>query len=98
MPYTKSIRRACELLATLKECQTDEMLIYLIRITELSQRVHETFSFDELENVDIRGEVITNITVQSFMQNLENLQSAIPGSLKENSKLMNTSNFVPIDS
>lgn len=87
MPYTKYLTHACKLLADIKEAPTDEIIPHLVRSTELSQRVHDTFNYDDLTNGDIRGEAITSITVQSFMHELEMLRSSIPKAFENDSKI-----------
>lgn len=86
MPYTKYLTHASKLLADIKEVPTDAIIPYLVQSTELSQRVHDTFNYDDLENADIRGEAITNITVQSFTHELEILKASVPKTMQNDSK------------
>lgn len=100
MPYTKYISQCCALLAQKKELLTDELISYFVRNQELSRRVQDTFSYDDLDNTEIRGEQITNITTRSLLSELDSFQSTVPDSLRHNSKFISNmqkiSAYVPI--
>jgi hypothetical protein len=86
MPYTKYIEQCCLYLRQKKEFPTDELIWHFVRNQELSRRIQDTFSYDDLDNTEIRGEQCTNTTAKSFLSDLDNLLREVPPSLQDNCK------------
>jgi hypothetical protein len=61
-------------LAELKEYETDELIPYLVRNQELSRRVVDTFSYDDIDSSEIKGEFLVGSTSNAFLQELDRLR------------------------
>jgi hypothetical protein len=77
----------CRLLGELKEYQTDKLIPHLVRNQELSCRIADTFSYDDLNNSELRGEFLVNLTSETFIRELDRLQLEVPLDLQKNSKI-----------
>jgi hypothetical protein len=86
MPHTKFIEQCCLSFAERGEYPTDELICYLVRAQELSRRVQDTFSYDDLDNTEVRGERTTSIITKSLLSDLDNLQNSVPVSLRDHSR------------
>ncbi|VUC25248.1 unnamed protein product [Clonostachys rosea] len=87
MPHTKYMKQAGQWLSERKEYPTDELIPYLVDIQELSRRIHDTFSFDNLGNIDpVAGPVTESIT-KFHLAEIDALQRSIPQALMQNATL-----------
>jgi len=84
MQYTTYMEQCCVGLAQKKEFSTDELIRYFVRSQELSLRVQDTFSYDDLDNTEIRGEQITSLTTRSLLSELDHVESTVPQNLRDN--------------
>jgi hypothetical protein len=76
----------CRLLVELKEYKTDELIPHFVRSQELSRRIVDTFSYDDLNNGEIRGELLVVLTSDAFTRDLNRLRLEIPLDFQKNSK------------
>ena len=64
---------------------SDELIWHMVQNQELLHRVYDTFSYDDLDNTAIRGELITSITTRSLFKDLDDLFVSVPPNLQGNS-------------
>jgi hypothetical protein len=86
LTYTKYMDYCCRTLEIAGEYITDRLIPHLVRSQELSRRIADTFSYDDLNNGELRGEFVVNLTADTFVQELDRLRHAIPPDLQKNSK------------
>lgn len=84
MPYTKYMEQCCLSLAQEKEFSTDELIWHFVHNQKLSRRISDTFSYDDLDNTEYRGDRITDITAKAFLNDLDHLQRVVPRILQDN--------------
>jgi hypothetical protein len=83
----------CQLLAELKEYETDELIPHLVRCQEISRRLVETFSYDDPKNGEVRGEFLIALTSEAFMRDVNHLQLNLPFDFRKNSKNILSTNY-----
>jgi hypothetical protein len=76
----------CQSLGELEEYETDRLIPYFVRSQELSRRVADAFSFDDVNNGEIRGEFHINLISGTFTKDLDRLQMEFLRNLWENSE------------
>jgi hypothetical protein len=74
----------CQSLGELEEYETDRLIPYFVRSQELSRRVADAFSFDDINNGGIRGEFHINLIADTFTRELDRLQMEFPRDLWKN--------------
>jgi hypothetical protein len=77
---------------------TDALIRPLIKTSELLSRVHDHFSYDDIENADVRGELLLDMSATSFMAELKHIKDSVLLSplLKDNSKSIEVSSCIGI--
>jgi hypothetical protein len=86
LSYTKYMDYCCQSLAELREYQTDQLIPYIVRSQQISRRIVDTFSYDDLNFGEIRGEFLVTFTSDAFMRDLDCLRKDVPPNLMKNSK------------
>jgi len=77
--------RCCEFLSKQQENPTDALITPLIRLSELMGRINEHFSYDDVDDADIQGEPMLQMSMVSFRSELDVIVNAIPPDVRENS-------------
>ena len=85
MPYTQSIARACQNFSHQPEHPSDLLIAPLIQLSELLCRVNDHFSYDNIEDSDIHGDINLEASTSNFSAELRRLRDAMPASIQENS-------------
>jgi hypothetical protein len=62
------------------------LIPHLVQSQELSRRIADTFSYDDLNNGEIRGEILVNLTSDAFSRDLDRLRLEVPLDLQKNGK------------
>jgi hypothetical protein len=67
---------------------TDALIRPLIQASELLSRVNAHFSYDDLDNADIKGELMLDFSVTSFLREVNHIKSSPSTTilLRQNSK------------
>jgi hypothetical protein len=78
------MEHCCQSIAGVKEYPTDELIEHIVRSQELARRIFDAFSYDDLNNGEIRGELIVTLTSDAFIRDLDRLQLALPRDLQQN--------------
>ncbi|TPX08655.1 uncharacterized protein E0L32_009844 [Thyridium curvatum] len=87
MPHTKKMTHAAVWLAEQQQYPTDGLIQHLVATQELSRRIHDTFSYDSLDNAEPSAEAITFAIVKSFFQEVDRLEKVVPSYYKNNGTL-----------
>ncbi|KAH6893366.1 hypothetical protein B0T10DRAFT_482102 [Thelonectria olida] len=82
MPHTKYIQQSCASLAEQSELSSDQLIPHFVRANELSRRICNIFAYDDLDNTDIRGDHVSNLTVQAFVNELDVLEKSIANEIR----------------
>jgi hypothetical protein len=77
--------QCCHLLAERKEHDSDVFIQPLIELSELTCRVNDYFSYDDIENAEVNGDMILSFTTLSFRSDLDRIRNSIPPNIKGNS-------------
>jgi hypothetical protein len=86
LPYTKYMDHCCQSLAEFKEYKTDELIPCFVRSQEVSRRIVDTFSYDDLNSGEIRGEFLVILTSDAFIRDLNRLRREVPLDFQKDSK------------
>jgi hypothetical protein len=76
----------CRSLAELKEYKTDELIPHLVRSQEIERRIVDAFSYDDVNNGEIRGEVLVTLISDAFIRGLDRLRLDVPPNFQKNRK------------
>ncbi|KAF2493672.1 hypothetical protein BU16DRAFT_563824 [Lophium mytilinum] len=63
---------------------TDRLIAPLIHLSELGCRISDTFSYDDIENAVLCGEMILELTAPNFRTELDRLRTSVPAAAKDN--------------
>ena|ERR1700753_574285 len=86
LSHTKYIDYCSRFLAEIREYETDELIPFFVRSQDLSRRIFDTFSYDDLYNGEIRGEFLVVLTSEAFIRELDHLKLEIPEKFQKSSK------------
>jgi len=89
MSHTKYMVRCYQSLAKNPEYPTDTLIAPLIQLSELITRVNNHFSYDSIEDAEIKGELLLVMATNNFHQELERIKEAVPTTHSFNSKSRN---------
>lgn len=84
--HTKYMAQCYQSLKDHPEQPTDALIAPLIRLSDLTCRVSDFFSYDDVENSDSKGEMMLEISASNFRSELVRIKENIPESLKQNSE------------
>jgi len=67
---------------------TDALIRPMIQTSELLSRVNTHFSYDDIENAEVQGEMILEISANSFLGDLAHIKASVSQSplAQQNSK------------
>ncbi|KAF2035936.1 hypothetical protein EK21DRAFT_106773 [Setomelanomma holmii] len=80
LPYTRYLTLCCDAFRD-SSLQTDALIRPLIQSCELLSRVNAHFSYDDIDNADVKGELLLDITVTSFLREKKLIQDSISASI-----------------
>lgn len=93
MPYTKYVQKCCKLLVERKEHPSDILIAPLVELSELTSRVNDFFSYDDIECAEVGGEMMLSSAVLHFRRDLDQIRSTIDAAAKNNSELKMNANL-----
>jgi hypothetical protein len=76
----------CRSLEKVEEYETDKLIPYFVRSQELSRRIADAFSYDDVNNSEVRSEFHVNLISDTFIRDLDRLQAEFPQDLWKNSE------------
>ncbi|KAH7087002.1 hypothetical protein FB567DRAFT_560770 [Paraphoma chrysanthemicola] len=77
LPYTRYMQQCCDSFSE-SSVPTDALIRPLTQASELLSRVNAHFSYDDLENAEIKGEMLLDMSVTSFVRELSHIKAS-PG-------------------
>ncbi|KAH7076804.1 hypothetical protein BKA63DRAFT_412401 [Paraphoma chrysanthemicola] len=77
LPHTRYMQQCCDSFSK-SSVSTDALIRPLTQASELLSRVNAHFSYDDLENADIKGEMLLDISATSFLRELSHIKAS-PG-------------------
>ncbi|KAJ4350383.1 uncharacterized protein N0V89_009004 [Didymosphaeria variabile] len=81
LTHTRYMDQCCQHLADCQEYSTDAIITPLIQLGALLCRVHNYFSYDDIENADVKGEALVHLSVANFDRELDRITESIPQAL-----------------
>ena len=90
VPYTRAIGRACQMFSQQPEHSSDLMIEPLVQLSELMCRISDHFSYDNIEDSEVNGEISLEISTSNFSTELHVLRNAMPASVRQNSMCIST--------
>lgn len=86
MSYTKFMAKCCKSLAVRQEQPTDALIGPLIRMSELMCRINDHFSYDDVDDAEIKGDLMLEMSMSNFRSELERIKNSISSSMRQNSE------------
>jgi hypothetical protein len=86
MAYSKYMEDCCASLTEAREYPTDALIRPLVESQKLARRIFDTFSYDDLNNVEVRGDLMIALMKEAFTRDLERLQFEVPQNLQQGGK------------
>jgi len=76
--------QCCQIIAERKEHASDMFITPLIELSELTCRINDYFSYDDIDNAEVHGDMILSSTTLNFRSDLERIRNSIPADAKSN--------------
>jgi hypothetical protein len=73
LSYTRYMAQCCDAFAE-SSVPTDVLIRPLIKAGELLSRVNDQFSYDDIDNADVKGEILLEMSVTSFLAELKHIK------------------------
>ncbi|KAF2008161.1 hypothetical protein P154DRAFT_392929, partial [Amniculicola lignicola CBS 123094] len=70
------------------EVPSDALISPLIRLSEVISRANDYFSFDDIDNAEVRGDIILDMSMTNFRNELELIKSSLPDSVRQNTTII----------
>ncbi|PSN72276.1 hypothetical protein BS50DRAFT_248067 [Corynespora cassiicola Philippines] len=87
MAYTRFMGQCCQSLSEGQEHPSDALITPLIRLSELIGRINDYYSYDDIDNSDVKGETMIEMSANNFSAELNRIRDAVPTTLKRNTTL-----------
>jgi hypothetical protein len=84
LSYTRYMAQCCDAFDN-SVVLTDQLIQPLIQSSELLSRVNDHFSYDDIDNSDVKGERMLDISVTNFLGELKRIRETAPAIAKGNS-------------
>lgn len=81
--HTRYVTQCLEHLANCREYTTDSLITPMIQLSALLGRINDYFSYDDIENADIKGESLLQLSVTNFETEVTRLAESIPVEVRE---------------
>lgn len=78
--------QCCQQLADCQEYPSDADITHLVRLGALMNRVSEYFSYDDIENSEIKGDTLLQMSVSNFKNELDRLVGTIPAAVLDDNR------------
>lgn len=73
MPYTRSMAQFAETLNN-SSVASDAMISPVMKASELLSRVHDHFSLSDIDNADVKGDILLSMSTQNFLAELKHMK------------------------
>jgi hypothetical protein len=78
--------QCCQHLIDCREYVTDAIITPLIQLSALTCRIQIYFSYDDIENTDVKGEPLVHLSAANFDRELTRITDSIPQAIVQNSR------------
>lgn len=78
--------QCCQSLTDCQEYPTDTLIMPLVQLSALMCRVNDFYSYNDIENAEINGESMLQLSTNNFESELARLKDSIAPSLIENNR------------
>jgi hypothetical protein len=86
MNHTRYMVSCCQTLTENEEEPTDALIAPLIRLSALMGRINDQFSYDDIDNAMIKGDMVLEMSMGNFRTELEGIKETIPTAFRQNSE------------
>jgi hypothetical protein len=84
MPYTRALARACQSFQQRPECPTDLLISPLVQLSELMCRINDYFSYDNIEESELKGDTILDLSTNNFSTEYQRMRDGMSDSVAQN--------------
>jgi hypothetical protein len=84
MNHTRYMVSCCQTLTENEEQPTDALIAPLIRLSVLMGRINDHFSYDDIDNAMIKGDMVVEMSICNFRVELEGIKETIPSAFQQN--------------
>ncbi|KAH7093732.1 hypothetical protein FB567DRAFT_588155 [Paraphoma chrysanthemicola] len=84
VPYTRAIARACQSISQSPESPSDLLISPLVQSAEMMCRISDYFSYDSVEDSEVHGERLVELSTGNFHVELERFRDSLDESTKRN--------------
>jgi hypothetical protein len=81
--YTPYLEKCCQSLEATQECQSDLVLVYLVRLQHIVQEINQTFPYDESDTFKALGTPVA-LCIKALRTKLSTLRASLPQELERN--------------
>ena len=85
------MEQCCRHLADCQEYASDTIITPLIQLSALLCRVNNYFSYDDVENSEVNGQAVVQLSVGNFENELARINESISPALLETSRMYHLS-------
>jgi hypothetical protein len=85
LPYTRWLSQCCDYFND-SSVPSDALIRPLVQASELLSRISTYFSYDDVENAEVKGETMLNLSVNNFSADLTHIKESLSPLLKHSSK------------
>ncbi|KAH7411995.1 hypothetical protein DE146DRAFT_751139 [Phaeosphaeria sp. MPI-PUGE-AT-0046c] len=96
VPYTRTIARICQMFSQNPEHPSDLLIMPLVQSSELAMRISDYYSFEDIDETEIRGETLLKLSTSNFSAELQKLRIGIPESVQTNSTIRLACNMLDV--
>jgi hypothetical protein len=84
VPYTRNLARACQSFTQNPQYPSDVLIAPLVQLNELMCRVSDYFSYDNVEEAELHGETILDLSTKNFSAEHQRMRDAMSESIAQN--------------
>ncbi|KAF2634079.1 hypothetical protein P280DRAFT_474889 [Massarina eburnea CBS 473.64] len=84
MQHTRYMAQCAERVSSRLEYPSDALVSPLIQLSELSCRVNNFFSLDDIDNADVKGDLMLEMSTANFCAELDRIRDTVPFIIKNN--------------
>ncbi|KAF2119342.1 hypothetical protein BDV96DRAFT_343251 [Lophiotrema nucula] len=87
LQYTRYMAQCCKSVTESREVNSDILVSPLVKLSNLVSRVNDYFSYDDIDNAEVKGEAMLESSSLTFQSELAQIKENIPDDLKHNDTL-----------
>ncbi|CAI6342460.1 unnamed protein product [Periconia digitata] len=82
--WTRYMAQCCRNVNSRQEYPSDVLILPLIQLSELMCRINDIFSYDDIGNAEVKGDMMIDMSITNLSSELDRIQDAVAPSVKEN--------------